>query len=79
LSNGYNCPDGGQAGADQYTTETLARVHCPTDTVVWANTRSGVYHFRDTSHYGSTKAGAYMCEQAARAKGIRAAKNEKHP
>jgi hypothetical protein len=79
LSNGYNCPSAGQAGADQYSTETVARVHCPTDTVVWANTRSGVYHFRNTTHYGSTKAGAYMCEQAARAKGIRAAKNEKHP
>jgi hypothetical protein len=79
LSNGYNCPGGGQAGADQYTTETLARAHCPTDTVVWANTRSSIYHFHNTSSYGNTKAGAYMCEQAALAEGIRAAKNEKHP
>ena len=79
LSNGYNCSGAGQAGADQYTTETLARVHCPTDTVVWANTGTGVYHFRNTSYYGNTKAGAYMCERAALAKGIRAARNEKHP
>jgi hypothetical protein len=79
LSNGYQCPDAGQAGANQYSTETLARVHCPTDTVVWANTRSGVYHFRNTAHYGSTKAGGYMCEQTALAKGVRAARNEKHP
>lgn len=79
LSNGYSCPGGSQAGADQYTTEILARAHCPTDTVVWANTRSGVYHFRDTSYYGNTKAGAYMCERAALARGIRAARNEKHP
>ena len=79
LSNGYQCPDAGQAGANQYSTETLARVHCPTDTVVWANTRSSVYHFRNTSHYGNTKAGAYMCEQVALAEGIRAAKNERHP
>jgi hypothetical protein len=78
LSNGYNCP-GRQAGADQYTTETLARLHCPTDTVVWANTGTGVYHFRNTSYYGNTKAGAYMCERAALAKGIRAARNEQHP
>ena len=69
----------GPAGADQYTAETLARAHCPTDTVVWANTRSKVYHFRDASNYGNTKAGAYMCEQAALAQGIRAAMNEKHP
>jgi hypothetical protein len=79
LSNGYSCPGGGQAGVDQYTTETLARAHCPTDTVVWANTRSSVYHFRNTEHYGNTKAGAYMCEHAALDHGIRAAKNEKHP
>jgi hypothetical protein len=79
LSNGYNCPGGGQAGADQYTSETLARAHCPTDTVVWANTRSRIYHFRNTSNYGNTKAGAYMCEQAALARSVRAAKNEKHP
>jgi hypothetical protein len=79
LSNGYQCPGEGSAGADQYTTEMLARAHCPTDTVVWANTKSSVYHFRNTAHYGNTKAGAYMCEQAALADGIRAAKNEKHP
>ena len=79
LSNGYNCPGAGQADADQYTTETLARAHCPTDTVVWANTRSSVYHFRNNSNYGNTKAGAYMCEQAALARSVRAAKNEKHP
>jgi len=59
--------------------ETLALAHCPTGTVVWANTRSHVYHFRNTNNYGNTNAGAYMCEQDALAEGIRAAKNEKHP
>ena len=79
LSNGYKCPDEGRAGANQYSTETLARVHCPAGTVVWANTRSNIYHFRSNNNYGNTKAGAYMCEQDALAEGIRAAKNEKHP
>lgn len=79
LSNGYSCPGESQAGANQYTTETLARVHCPNGTVVWANTRSKIYHFHSTNDYGNTKAGAYMCEQDALAAGIRAAKNEKHP
>jgi hypothetical protein len=79
LSNGYKCPDEGQAGTNQYSTEMLAWAHCPTDTVVWANTRSDIYHFRGTYNYGSTKAGAYMCEQDSRAEGMRAAKNEKHP
>jgi hypothetical protein len=80
LSNGYNCPSEGQiVGANQYSTETLARVHCPTDTVVWANTRSDIYHFRGDNNYGTTKRGAYMCERDALAGGIRMAKNEKHP
>jgi hypothetical protein len=77
LSNGYNCA--GQAGADQYSTETAAWVNCPTDTVVWANTASDIYHFHGTPRYGNTKAGAYMCEQDSRHAGMRAAKNEKHP
>jgi hypothetical protein len=83
LSNGYSCPGESQAGANQganqYSTETLARVHCPIGTVVWANTRSKIYHFNSTNDYGTTKAGAYMCEQDALAGGMRAAKNEKHP
>jgi len=72
-------PTKGQTGANQYSTETLALAHCPTDTVVWANTRSNVYHFRGTYNYGNTKAGAYMCEEDSLAKGMRAARNEKHP
>ena len=79
LSNGFKCPGEGQAGANQYSTEMLAWAHCPTDTVVWANTRSNVYHFRGTYNYGNTKAGAYMCEQDSLGEGMRAAKNEKHP
>jgi hypothetical protein len=79
LSNGYNCPGEGQLGANQYSTETLARVHCPNDTVVWANTRSSIYHFRGDNNYGTTKRGAYMCERNALAGGIRQARDEKHP
>ena len=79
LSNGFNCPAAGQLGANQYESETMARVHCLNDTVVWANTRSNIYHFLGSSNYGTTKAGAYMCEQAALAGGVRAAKNERHP
>jgi hypothetical protein len=80
LSNGYNCPREGQiVGANQYSTEALAQLHCPTQTVVWANTRSDIYHFRGDNNYGTTKRGAYMCERDALAGGIRAAKDEKHP
>lgn len=93
LSNGYSCPGtpsssqrssapkttSAPKGANQYATEIKAWAHCPSDTVVWANTRSNIYHFRGTSNYGNTVAGAYMCEQDALAEGIRAAKNEKRP
>ena len=49
------------------------------DTVVWVNTRSGVYHFGGMHNYGHTKEGAYMCEADAKAAGDRAAMNEHHP
>jgi hypothetical protein len=78
LSNGFKCPGEGP-GANQYTTEGQAWAHCPSDTVVWANTHSDIYHFHGTSNYGTTVAGAYMCEHDALAEGMRAAKNEKHP
>ncbi len=78
LSNGFKCPGEGP-GANQYRTETQAWAHCPSDTVVWANTHSDIYHFRGTFNYGTTVAGAYMCEHDALAEGMRAAKNEKHP
>jgi hypothetical protein len=59
--------------------EAQAQASCPGDTVVWVNTRSGIYHFRGTHNYGTTKEGIYMCEAAAKAAGDRAAENEKHP
>ena len=65
-------------GADQFSTEALAKGHCPADTVVWANTDTKVYHFSGNKRYGHTKQGAYMCEKDADAQGFRAAKNEKH-
>ena len=66
-------------GAYQYATEAQARRRCPTDTVVWLNTRSNIYHFGGTRNYGTTKAGAYMCENDSLSEGMRAAKNESHP
>jgi hypothetical protein len=39
---------------------------------VWLNTASNVYHCPGTKYYGTTKAGAYMTETEAKAKGAHA-------
>jgi hypothetical protein len=68
-------------GAGQFGTEAEARYRCPTDKVVWVNTKSRIYHYQGTHNYGQTKAGAYMCEADARAAGDRAARtiiNKRH-
>jgi len=67
------------AGANQFTAEAQAKGHCPSDTVVWANLKSKIYHFAKYKPYGTTSNGAYMCEKESIADGFRAAKNEKHP
>jgi hypothetical protein len=65
--------------ADQFSSEADAKAHCLSGTtVVWMNTKSGVYHFAGFRDYGHTKQGAYMCRPDADKVG-RAAKNEKAP
>ena len=72
------------ANEEKFWFERQAAAHCPTDTVVWVNTRSHVYHFPGVSSHGNsfywnTREGTYMCEADARAAGNRAAKDEHHP
>ena len=64
-------------GAGQFTSEVEAKGHCPTDTVVWVNTKSHKYHYSGHRSYGTTKQGAYMCEADAKSGGDVAAKGEK--
>lgn len=40
--------------------------------MVWLNTASNVYHCSGSTYYGKTKAGAYMTEDQAKAKGAHA-------
>jgi len=63
----------------QFADDASAKARCPTDTVVWVNLPSKVYHFAGTRSYGTTKHGAYMCEKEAIAAEDRASKTEKHP
>lgn len=53
-----------------------ARVSCPHETVVWVNTRTGIFHVPGTRYFGKTSHGAFMCRQAAEALGYRAARNK---
>ena len=64
-------------GAGQFAAEAEAKAHCPSDTVVWLNTKSHKYHYAGHKSYGTTKQGAYMCEADAKAAGNAAAKGEK--
>src|SRR5579863_3892315 len=43
---------------------------------VWLNTKDNVYHCQGDEWYGKTKAGAYMTQAAAQAKGARAARGK---
>jgi hypothetical protein len=71
-------PKAGAAIAGGFATDTQAKAKCPSDIVVWMNTKSHIYHFAGTHDYGNTKQGTYMCEMDAKAAG-RAAENEKRP
>jgi hypothetical protein len=62
-----------------FQTVAQANAHCPSDTVVWVNLVSKIYHFAGYKNYGNTKRGAYMCEKEATSQGFRASKTEKHP
>jgi hypothetical protein len=70
-------PAAAPTGAGEFTTEADAKAKCPTDTVVWVNTKSHKYHYAGHKSYGTTKQGAYMCEADATAAGDVAAKGEK--
>jgi hypothetical protein len=61
--------------APHFQSEQKAQQHCPNDTIVWVNIKTGVYHLRGERWYGATKDGAYVCRQEADAEGDRMTKN----
>jgi len=68
-------PTHATAPAPHFKTEQEAKQHCPNDTVVWVNTKTGIYHFKGERWYVVTKQGAYECRREADAEGDRATKN----
>jgi hypothetical protein len=60
---------------EQFNTEAKAQQHCPTDTVVWLNLPSMIWHYKGQRYYENTKHGAYVCEKEAASAGARATKN----
>jgi hypothetical protein len=65
--------------AGQFADDVSAKASCPTDTIVWVNLPSKIYHFAGTKNYGTTNRGVYMCEKVAIAGENRASKTETHP
>ena len=61
--------------APQFNSEQEAKQTCPKDTVVWVNTKTGVYHFKGQRWYGNTRQGAYECRTNAIHEGDRATRN----
>lgn len=58
-----------------FNSESSARAHCPSDTVVWVNTKTGVWHLKGERWYANTKYGAFACEGEAMAGGDRETRN----
>ena len=50
----------------RFKTEADAAKSCPTDTVVWVNLKSKIFHLQGTATYGKGKNGVYMCELDAK-------------
>jgi hypothetical protein len=62
------------AGMMTFTSEQKAQQHCPSDTVVWLNISSAIYHFKGERWYGHTNRGAYVCKAEADKDGMSSSK-----
>ena len=71
-----NSSSTGNKGLQSFSTEQLAKQHCPFDTVVWLNLNTRVYHFKGEHLYGNTKNGTYVCQKEADKVGNRATREQ---
>jgi hypothetical protein len=58
----------------RFTTEAAAQTSCAADTVVWANTKSKIFHLQGTATFAKGKNGVFMCEKAASTEGFKPTK-----
>ncbi len=58
-----------------YKTEAEAKTGCAGDAIVWRASGSKVFHLAGSKYFGKTKRGTFVCEKAAEAKGLHAAKS----
>src|SRR5215469_1462275 len=69
-----NATAGASLAANQFPSESVAKSHCPADTIVWVNlSGSKAYHTEADRYYGKTKHGAFMCQKDADQSGFHAA------
>lgn len=67
--------DASASAQQMFPTQQAAQTHCPSDTVVWLNAPTKIYHMQGERWYGNTKAGSYVCKQEADAAGDRETRN----
>ena len=60
---------------EKFTSEAQAQQHCPTDTVVWLNVPTKIWHYKGERWYARTKNGAFVCQKEAAASGARGTHN----
>ena len=68
-------PSGAENASQTFDDASTAQAQCPSDTVVWVNSNSGIYHMPGERWYGNTENGFYMCQRAANAAGYRETEN----
>jgi len=62
--------------SDEFTSQSAALAHCPTDTVVWSTlSKSKSFHVASSKYFGKTKHGAFVCKGDATTYGFHSAKS----
>ena len=67
------------SAAQRFRDEASAQAHCPSDSIVWVNTRSGAVHAKGDRYYGHTRNGAYACQGEMPARAQRGASQTRRP